>query len=158
MDDFKRLQRIAEGNPDEQKIGFFGVGFYSLFSICEEPFVSSGEHTMAFLWRGDALFTKRGQIPQNQMDEWTTFFLTLREPMDLPKASEFGRFLATSMAFTTQIKQIQVFSNEERIQNYIKKISDPRSLSYSHGEYTMTSPNSLFRLLNISIRNIQVDF
>ena len=36
-DDFGRLRKIAEGNPDEQKIGFFGVGFYSLFSICEEP-------------------------------------------------------------------------------------------------------------------------
>ena len=35
--DFGRLRKIAEGNPDEQKIGFFGVGFYSLFSICEEP-------------------------------------------------------------------------------------------------------------------------
>jgi hypothetical protein len=50
----------AEGNPDEEKIGAFGVGkqvfgsrssrihgvailgFYSLFSITEEPFVKSG--------------------------------------------------------------------------------------------------------------------
>lgn len=50
---------LAEGNPDEEKIGAFGVGvspsicyvttastsvagFYSLFSITEEPFVTSG--------------------------------------------------------------------------------------------------------------------
>jgi hypothetical protein len=49
---------LAEGNPDEQKIGAFGVGpststivgsifmmfpgFYSLFSVTEEPFVKSG--------------------------------------------------------------------------------------------------------------------
>ena len=50
---------IAEGNPDEEKIGAFGVGerhhffhqcrgtnarlgFYSLFSVTENPFVSSG--------------------------------------------------------------------------------------------------------------------
>ena len=49
----------AEGNPDEEKIGAFGVGehiysaatrqwtndllgFYSLFSVTENPFVSSG--------------------------------------------------------------------------------------------------------------------
>jgi len=49
----------AEGNPDEEKIGAFGVGelsirtkllldaqtslgFYSLFSVTEEPFVSPG--------------------------------------------------------------------------------------------------------------------
>jgi len=51
---------LAEGNPDEEKIGAFGVGklehyleiidfscmgsigFYSLFSITEEPWVTSG--------------------------------------------------------------------------------------------------------------------
>ena len=33
---------IAEGNPDEEKIGAFGVGFYSLFSVTEEPWVFSG--------------------------------------------------------------------------------------------------------------------
>ena len=32
----------AEGNPDEEKIGAFGVGFYSLFSVTEEPFITSG--------------------------------------------------------------------------------------------------------------------
>ena len=42
-DDWDRLRRIAEGNPDPDRIGAFGVGFYSLFSICEEPVVSSGE-------------------------------------------------------------------------------------------------------------------
>lgn len=41
-EDWARLSRIAEGNPDEAKIGAFGVGFYSVFSICEDPFVTSG--------------------------------------------------------------------------------------------------------------------
>lgn len=42
-EDWTRLSRIAEGNPDEAKIGAFGVGFYSVFSVCEDPFVTSGE-------------------------------------------------------------------------------------------------------------------
>lgn len=42
-EDWARLSRIAEGNPDEAKIGAFGVGFYSVFSICEDPFVTSGD-------------------------------------------------------------------------------------------------------------------
>ena len=57
----------AEGNPDEEKIGAFGVGvwsslvfselptqlkfkgFYSLFSITEEPFVTSGGMFLSIL-------------------------------------------------------------------------------------------------------------
>ncbi|CAG8734523.1 549_t:CDS:2, partial [Funneliformis caledonium] len=58
--DWYRLKRIAEGNPDEHKIGAFGVGFYSLFSVCENPFISSGGQGMAFYWRKDQLFTKLG--------------------------------------------------------------------------------------------------
>lgn len=34
-EDWQRISRIAEGNPDEEKIGAFGVGFYSVFSICD---------------------------------------------------------------------------------------------------------------------------
>lgn len=49
--DWGRLKRIAEGNPDETKIGAFGVGFYSVFADCEEPFVSSGSEAMAFYWK-----------------------------------------------------------------------------------------------------------
>lgn len=41
----------AEGNPDEDKIGAFGVGFYALFSITEEPFVASGDQWMGFYWK-----------------------------------------------------------------------------------------------------------
>lgn len=44
---FRRSSRLAnilpaDGNPDEDKIGAFGVGFYSLFSVTEEPRVMSG--------------------------------------------------------------------------------------------------------------------
>lgn len=43
QEDWTRLSRIAEGNPDEAKIGAFGVGFYSVFSVCEDPFITSGD-------------------------------------------------------------------------------------------------------------------
>lgn len=36
---------------DESKVGAFGVGFYSLFSISEEPFVRSGSSWMGFYWK-----------------------------------------------------------------------------------------------------------
>ena len=37
--DWSRLRAIAEGNPDVNKVGAFGVGAYTMFSICEEPLV-----------------------------------------------------------------------------------------------------------------------
>ncbi|KAH9034489.1 histidine kinase-like ATPase [Lactarius pseudohatsudake] len=50
-EDWNRLKKIAEGNPDEEKIGAFGVGFYSLFSVTEEPWVTSGGQWMNFYWK-----------------------------------------------------------------------------------------------------------
>lgn len=43
----------AEGNPDEEKIGAFGVGFYSVFSVTEGPFVTSGGQWMGFHWKDE---------------------------------------------------------------------------------------------------------
>ncbi len=77
--DWGRLKRIAEGNPDETKIGAFGVGFYSVFADCEEPFVSSGHEAMAFYWKGNALFTRKLQLPEGQGSNDTAFVLDLQE-------------------------------------------------------------------------------
>ena len=65
--DWARLKRIAEGNPDETKIGAFGVGFYSVFADCEEPLVRSGKEAMAFYWKENALFTRQLQLPPSQL-------------------------------------------------------------------------------------------
>lgn len=90
-EDWARLKSIASGNPDESKVGAFGVrvpppphwtavqvtgntdwetdcvmplspsqvGFYSLFSVTEEPWVESGETFMGFYWKngGDQVRT-----------------------------------------------------------------------------------------------------
>ncbi|PKY51815.1 hypothetical protein RhiirA4_494733 [Rhizophagus irregularis] len=86
-EDWDRLVSIAEGNPDEQKMGAFGIGFYTLFSVTENPFVSSGGQGMAFYWRGNQLFTKRGSII-NDDDDWTTFIMDTREPLIIPNIEE----------------------------------------------------------------------
>jgi hypothetical protein len=40
-----------QGNPDEEKIGMFGVGFYIVFSATERPTITSAGRFMTFHWR-----------------------------------------------------------------------------------------------------------
>ncbi|KAJ1550235.1 hypothetical protein HK405_001091, partial [Cladochytrium tenue] len=172
-EDWGRLRKIAEGNPDEQKIGFFGVGFYSLFSICEEPFVTSGDECMAFFWKGDQLFTRKGPVAPESASEWTTFFLSLREPMEVPAITQFGRFLATSLTFTRNLKKIeaspklhalntlthphQVFIDDDRVLLLNKKAGEVKMMDFQKGNYNMDSANSIFRLTSVSMMKVQLD-
>ncbi len=82
QEDWTRLKRIAEGNPDAEKIGAFGVGFYSVFSICDDPFVSSGKECMAFYWNErDQLFVRRRDLDKEE--DMTTFMLNMRTPTEI---------------------------------------------------------------------------
>jgi hypothetical protein len=157
-DDFARLRKIAEGNPDEQKIGFFGVGFYSLFSICEEPFVSSGGQTMGFFWKKDMLYTKRGKLPEDSVDQWTIFFLPTRELIELPETKDFANFLATCLAFAMNIKDVEVFVDGERILHFSRKFAPPKPLEFSKSiGYQSSSPYKLFKLIGVETSQIQLD-
>ncbi|KAH7046688.1 hypothetical protein B0J12DRAFT_729526 [Macrophomina phaseolina] len=106
--DWSRLRCIAEGNPDETKIGAFGVGFYSVFSECDEPFVISGNKTMAFFWKGNTLAVKSSTLPPEQASDSTRFILDYRKssdkngdvtPSPVPDLFELSKFLTTSLTF-----------------------------------------------------------
>ncbi|KAF9976136.1 hypothetical protein BGZ73_009111 [Actinomortierella ambigua] len=158
-EDWNRLKKIAEGNPDESKIGAFGVGFYSLFSICEEPFVMSGGECMAFYWRNDQLYAKRAPVPKdetNKTDEWTQFLLDLREPMDMVNMDEFGAFLARSIGFTGNLREISVYLNHHRLLHIAKKMTDPEPLTLPKSMYTV-SPKSTFTMKAVEMRKVQLD-
>ncbi|KAG8215924.1 hypothetical protein J3R82DRAFT_7898 [Butyriboletus roseoflavus] len=139
-EDWTRLRKIAEGNPDEEKIGAFGVGFYSLFSATENPFVSSGGHGMQFYWKDnkDQLNVRRGDLPsKGTADPWTTFEMTLREAGPIPPAFDFMRFLTSSITFMVHLNDISVYFDEHRI-GHIKKspgvakaVDPPRGLKRS---------------------------
>eukprot|EP00957_Ditylum_brightwellii_P126792 9664745-Ditylum_brightwellii.AAC.1 len=113
--DWSRLRKIAEGNPDETKVGAFGVGAYTMFSICEEPLVMSGGEVMAFVWKGDALWTKTGDVPpshQRKKNDWTTFVMPSRDPYPLPDLVEFGQFLCSALTFTKCLNTVKVYTND----------------------------------------------
>ncbi|KAI9302818.1 hypothetical protein BJ944DRAFT_242011 [Cunninghamella echinulata] len=156
-EDWSRLKRIAEGNPDEQKIGAFGVGFYSLFSVCENPFVFSGSQCMAFYFKGDQLFAKRAEVPEKERDPWTFFMMDLREPMEMPSLDDFAKFLTTSMGFTTNLRQISVYFNNSKIFNIAKQTAEPRSMTIDSRKVHTTSPQRMFKIVSADMRKIQLD-
>lgn len=124
--DWSRLKKIAEGNPDVSKVGAFGVGAYTMFSICEEPLVISGTEALAFVWKGDALWTKTAPN-KNHDPKWTTFVLPSRDPYPLPSLAEFGEFLCASLTFTKCLRTVKVFVNDkERLTINKTLIQEPR--------------------------------
>jgi hypothetical protein len=92
----------------------------ALFSVCEEPFVQSGDQCMAFFWKGDQLFTKRGPVNEKDASPMTTFYLKLRDPVEAPNVASFGRFLATSLAFTKNLRNVEV--GKDRLGDWIRLI------------------------------------
>jgi hypothetical protein len=141
--DWDRLRKIAEGNPDPTKVGAFGVGAYTMFSICEEPMVLSGNQVLMFLWKGDSLWTKTAQRPAAdapQNDPWTTFCLPSRDPYPLPDLAELGEFLAASLTFTQSLQTIRVFVNEKERLSIVKTIlQHPRPVQAPRGADTSKS-------------------
>ncbi len=175
--DWSRLRKIAEGNPDETKVGAFGVGAYTMFSVCEEPVVVSGmrgeEECMAFLWRGDSLWTRTGKRQQASsssspgivadvdgghiLDDdrnWTSFIMPSRDPYPLPDMVEFGQFLSASLTFTSCLKNIRVYVDRTLVLDVRKTILEshaivpPRASSWWKNDGAVTSSSTgMFALL-----------
>ncbi|KAF9634005.1 hypothetical protein BFW01_g4900 [Lasiodiplodia theobromae] len=129
--DWSRLRCIAEGNPDETKIGAFGVGFYSVFSECDEPFVISGNKTMAFFWKGNTLAVKSSTLPPEQASDSTRFILDYRKssdkngdvtPSPVPDLFELSKFLTTSLTFLA-LQSIELYVDDFRILQLTKTTS-----------------------------------
>ncbi|KAJ4468229.1 hypothetical protein J3R30DRAFT_3830515 [Lentinula aciculospora] len=128
-EDWNRLKKIAEGNPDEEKIGAFGVGFYSLFSVTEEPFVTSGGEWMGFHWKKDQLLARRGKLPDTvDPSKWTSFEMALREDTPIPVAFDFTRFLASSITFMNHLSTVSVYFDDQRLAKLTKSSGIPKQL------------------------------
>ncbi|PWW80479.1 hypothetical protein C7212DRAFT_276399 [Tuber magnatum] len=152
-EDWQRLKRIAEGNPDETKIGAFGVGFYSVFADCEEPFVSSGDQAMAFYWRGNSLFTRRAKL--DTKDRCTTFLLEYREPSDLPDLKDLCKFFATSLTFV-RLSSISLYVDDHCLLSLQKKASPSDILRIPESINPLTR-DKLMRIARVDTESVQID-
>ncbi|KAI0565871.1 Histidine kinase/HSP90-like ATPase [Gracilaria domingensis] len=151
--DWSRLRKIAEGNPDVSKVGAFGVGAYTMFSICEQPMVISAGHALAFAWKGDALWTKTAKSPY-PVDQWTTFVLPSRDPYSLPDLVKFGQFLCASLTFTQHLNTINLYVDNHKRLSITKTqvkgptiVTPPKATSWWNNDGAITrSPNGIFSL------------
>jgi len=152
--DWSRLKKIAEGNPDETKIGAFGVGFYSVFAECEEPFVSSGREALAFHWKGDALFTKKLQLEVAQTAN-TIFVLPMRNSTSpVPQLSSLCQFLASSLTFVG-LECIELLLDEWRILK-LNKVKGPSSYLEIPKEVIKKTHDGLMEVSSVSREAAQI--
>jgi hypothetical protein len=154
--DWQRLKRIAEGNPDETKIGAFGVGFYSVFADCESPFVSSGRQSMAFYWKKDSLFTRRGKLPEEQADGSTTFLLDYRNnTTPVPQLLSLCQFLATSLTFVG-LESIELFIDDWNVLTLTKKMSPGENVKIPNDVNPRTK-DGLMKITDVQYQSAQID-
>jgi hypothetical protein len=153
--DWARLKRIADGNPDETKIGAFGVGFYSVFDDCEEPFVSSGSQAMAFYWKGNALFTRRldlGETPSRD----TTFVLDYRnDSSPIPSLMQLCQFLSSSLTFVA-LEEIELWLDDWNLLKLSKKTAPGVNVPIPRDVETKTN-EGLMKVTGITQEIAQVD-
>ena len=154
--DWSRLKRIAEGNPDETKIGAFGVGFYSVFAECEEPFVSSGSEAMAFYWKGNSLFTRRLQLSSEDSNPETSFVLDYRNTTSpIPALLPLAQFLASSLTFVG-IETIDLWIDEWNIVTFSKKTAPSQEISLPKDIETKTG-EGLMKITKLFREVAQID-
>ena len=154
--DWQRLKRIAEGNPDETKIGAFGVGFYSVFADCENPFVSSGDQSMAFYWKKDSLFTRRGKLPAEQATKGTTFMLDYRsQNTPVPQLLSLCQFLATSLTFVG-LECIELWLDDSNVLKLTKKMAPAATVSIPK-EVNSRTRDGLMKITGVEYQNAQID-
>ena len=154
--DWSRLKRIAEGNPDETKIGAFGVGFYSVFADCEEPFVSSGKEAMAFYWKENALFTRRLQLPESEASSDTSFVLDYRNTTSpVPPLQPLCQFLAGSLTFIA-VSEIELWLDSYCILKLSKKTAPSVEISIPK-EVGLSTSEGLMKIAKVSREVSQLD-
>ncbi|KKY39479.1 putative atpase subunit c domain protein [Diaporthe ampelina] len=154
--DWGRLKRIAEGNPDETKIGAFGVGFYSVFADCEDPFVSSGNEAMAFYWKGNALFTRKLVLPPEQCTQDTAFVLDYRNATTpVPNLLSISQFLATSLTFVA-LQNIEFWIDDYKVLSLQKKTAPSVNVPIPRDLETKTR-DGLMKLAVVDRTSAQID-
>ena len=91
------------------------------------------------------LFVRRGNIPDQPHDPWTTFEMDLREPTPIPNAFDFTRFLVSSITFMTHLREVSVYFDDKRLVHLKKDVGAHKQLTIPPG----LTPTSAMGFMNI---------
>jgi len=131
--DWQRIVSIADGNPDETKIGFFGVGFFSVFSVSENPVVASGDRELEFQWRGNQLFFEESARKAPYNPALTSVALqwraSSRRPPPTPQS--FATFATQLLCFTRSLRQVVVTLDGKAFVSAGRADEEPVQLSFA---------------------------
>ena len=120
---WERLVTIASGNPDPNKVGGFGVGFYSVFGVTDNPIVKSRTAELHFRWENDGLVVDRFDRPEAKTSwfgsvfgsdeeggagaEFTLPLRNVTQFMEDYAVPEFRAFIARAPTFTASLRQVR---------------------------------------------------
>ncbi|KAF9360799.1 hypothetical protein BGX34_007497 [Mortierella sp. NVP85] len=76
--------------------------------------------------------------------------------MDMMNMDEFGPFLARSLGFTGNLREITVYLDHHRLLNINKKMREPRPMAIPKTMY-ITSPQKIFTLKSVDLQSVQMD-
>lgn len=151
-DDWSRLREIAKGNPNESKIGAFGVGFYSVFEVTDEPLVHSGSEAMSFYYVEDQLRYRKDTVESSS--EWTVIDLPYRAPGTLPNLVSFTAFLTQSFMLVPLLS-VQLEVDGTKLLKLSKTMSPSTDISIPRN-ISLKSPDNTLSLRSVTSEAFQV--
>ncbi|GMM50177.1 hypothetical protein DASB73_011350 [Starmerella bacillaris] len=154
--DWNRLKEIASGNPNEGKIGAFGVGFYSVFELTDEPLVHSGNEIMNFRYKDVQLHYDFQKVEQFQ--KGTLIDLVYKEAIPLPELAKFVGFLIQSFMLVNlnEISLVLKTPNNNKIELLKLNKTTLKSTPIVPENTVSQSPNKMFKLAGITRSEVEV--
>ena len=151
--DWTRVKTIAQGNPDSNTVGCFGVGFYSVFSITNSPIIISGKNAMRFRFNNNLLNTTFANLDEDNTD--TVFIFNdvnddILKEWTNNKYDALCEYLKRNILFTKYINKI-IFSIKGGKEIIITKTLEENSINFPIQLFKYEKKN----LLTFNVHNIK---
>lgn len=96
------------------------------------------------------LFARRGKLDDDSRSPWTSFEMVLREPLPIPPAFDFTRFLASSITFMTHLEEISVYLDSWQLVKLNKSLGSSQLYAVPRG-LSCTSPNKYMTVNGLKV-------